>query len=216
MLRKRGTIHKWNDEKGFGFITPNDSNKTIFVHIKSFTDRNVRPIENQKVTYTLEKNDKGYAAINVSRTTDNPIRSKTNIHRKLTQKHITKKQTPIKESSTNSVSLITMLFIGIFILFILHFSVIENKLPPITIMLYLLISILTYFTYKIDKNKAINNEYRISEKSLLLLSLFGGWAGALIAQQKFRHKNKKLSFQIPFWLVIFVNIIWLSNTYSLF
>ena len=215
-MRQKGLLSKWNDDKGFGFILPNDSKKTIFVHIKSFTDRNVRPVENQKVTYTLEKNDKGYAAINVSRTTDNPIRSKTNIHRKLVQKHTTKKQILTKEISTSNVSLISMFFIGGFVFFILHFSIIENKLPPITIMSYLLISILTYFMYQIDKNKAINNEYRISEKSLLILSLLGGWAGAPIAQQKFRHKNKKISFQIFFWLAIFVNIMWLSNRYTLF
>jgi len=215
-MRKKGIITKWNDDKGFGFILPNDSQKTIFVHIKSFTDRNVRPIENQKVTYTLEKNDKGYAAINVSRATDNPVRSKTNIHRKLIQKNKLTKQIPIKEHSTDNISSVTILLIGLFVFFIFYFSIIENQLPSITIVLYLLISIFTYFIYEMDKYYAINNKYRISEKSLLLLSLFGGWPGALIAQQKFRHKNKKSSFQISFWLTIFVNIIWISKFFDIF
>jgi uncharacterized membrane protein YsdA (DUF1294 family)/cold shock CspA family protein len=215
-MRKKGIITKWNDDKGFGFILPNDSQKTIFVHIKSFTDRNVRPIENQKVTYTLEKNDKGYAAINVSRATDNPVRSKTNIHRKLIQKNKLTKQIPIKEHSTDNISSVTILLIGLFVFFIFYFSIIENQFPSITIVLYLLISIFTYFIYEMDKYYAINNKYRISEKSLLLLSLFGGWPGALIAQQKFRHKNKKSSFQISFWLTIFVNIIWISKFFDIF
>ena len=104
-MRKQGVISKWNDEKGFGFIMPNDSKKTVFVHIKSFTDRNVRPVENQKVTYTLEKNDKGYAAINVSRSTDNPIRSKTNIHKKNYSQNYSKHRNHAQEKKKSSYSL---------------------------------------------------------------------------------------------------------------
>jgi cold shock CspA family protein len=32
-----GTITKWNDEKGFGFITPNSGRKQIFIHINEFS-----------------------------------------------------------------------------------------------------------------------------------------------------------------------------------
>ena len=79
MTRKKGKIIKWDDDKGFGFILPEDSQKNIFVHIKSFTDRNVRPVEKQIVTYTVQNNDNGKdSAIKVSRATDNPIRSRTN------------------------------------------------------------------------------------------------------------------------------------------
>jgi len=69
MRREKGKIIKWNDDKGFGFILPCDSQKNIFVHIKSFTDRNVRPAENQAVTYTIQNSNGKDAAINVSRST---------------------------------------------------------------------------------------------------------------------------------------------------
>jgi uncharacterized membrane protein YsdA (DUF1294 family) len=36
--------------------------------------------------------------------------------------------------------------------------------------------------------------------------LFGGWPGALIAQQQFRHKTVKASFQSVFWVTVFVNV----------
>jgi len=214
MLRKRGTINKWDDEKGFGFILPDDSTKIIFVHIKSFTDRNIRPSINQKVTYTVQNNSDGkQSATNVSRSTDNPIRSRTNINKKFVKENIKKKQTTFEDTSKHNISIISLFFVGGFILFLFYFTMVAEKLPVTIIVVYLIMSMFTYFTYKLDKMKAINNGYRVPEKMLLLLSLLGGWIGALIAQEQFRHKNKKISFQVPFWLVVFGNIIWLSNKF---
>jgi len=41
---------------------------------------------------------------------------------------------------------------------------------------------------------------------LHLLSLLGGWPGALIGQGLFRHKTSKQSFQFMFWLTVAINI----------
>jgi cold shock CspA family protein len=43
-MRKQGIISKWNDEKGFGFILPNDSKKTVFVHIFLSENYSVTPM----------------------------------------------------------------------------------------------------------------------------------------------------------------------------
>jgi len=48
-MRTKGKITSWNDEKGFGFITPNSGGKRVFVHIKAFGNRNRRPEVNQTV-----------------------------------------------------------------------------------------------------------------------------------------------------------------------
>lgn len=61
---KRGTIKFFNTEKGFGFITDNESGKDIFVH-KSNLKQNVR--ENDEVEYETEDGPKGPSAVNVSR-----------------------------------------------------------------------------------------------------------------------------------------------------
>jgi uncharacterized membrane protein YsdA (DUF1294 family) len=45
-----------------------------------------------------------------------------------------------------------------------------------------------------------------------LLSLAGGWPGALVAQQKLHHKSKKQSFRLVFWLTVLLNcgaFVWL-------
>jgi uncharacterized membrane protein YsdA (DUF1294 family) len=46
----------------------------------------------------------------------------------------------------------------------------------------------------------------VGENSLHLVSLCGGWPGALIAQQQFRHKTVKRLFQAVFWIAVALNL----------
>lgn len=71
---------------------------------------------------------------------------------------------------------------------------------------YAMVSVLAYITYAIDKKAAIKNRRRVSEKSLHLLGVLGGWPGALVAQQWLRHKTQKTAFQAIFWLTIALNL----------
>ena len=60
---------------------------------------------------------------------------------------------------------------------------------------YVLINLAVFAFYGIDKAKAVRNEWRISEKSLITAALFGA-PGALIAMFVFRHKIRKPKFYI--------------------
>lgn len=71
---------------------------------------------------------------------------------------------------------------------------------------YAVISVIAYITYAIDKKAAIKNRRRVSEKSLHLLGVVGGWPGALLAQQRLRHKTQKTTFQLIFWLTVALNL----------
>lgn len=71
---------------------------------------------------------------------------------------------------------------------------------------YIVVSVLAYVTYAIDKQAAIKQRRRVSEKSLHLLGLLGGWPGGLFAQQRLRHKTLKTAFQAVFWLTVAVNV----------
>lgn len=213
MIRKKGKIIQWNDDKGFGFILPEDNSKHIFVHIKSFVDRKIRPSLNENVTYTVYiDNDDKYSAINVTRETDKPKAFQQKNKKKITMKSVAldinknkNSRYKIDHKSTHAISLVHIVFITGFSILLLN-SFMNGKVPLFIIIVYLLMSIITYITYSSDKSYAITENSRVPENTLHILSLLGGWVGALIAQQRFRHKTKKVSFKIVFWITVLLNV----------
>lgn len=73
------------------------------------------------------------------------------------------------------------------------------------LLIYGFASFVTFCLYAHDKRAAICNQWRVPEKTLHLASLLCGWPGALVAQQVLRHKNRKTSFQVVFWMTVAVN-----------
>ena len=67
---------------------------------------------------------------------------------------------------------------------------------------YAVMSLITFAAYGIDKRRATRDKRRISERTLHLLELAGGWPGALAGQTLFRHKRRK-----PSYMVLFIGII---------
>jgi len=57
-----GTVKFFNESKGFGFITPEEGGKDVFVHQSGLTDR---INEGDKVSYDVEEGQKGLNAVNV-------------------------------------------------------------------------------------------------------------------------------------------------------
>jgi CspA family cold shock protein len=61
-----GTVKWFSDDKGFGFITPDDDSKDLFVHHSAIIGEGYRSLaEGAKVTYDSEAGDKGPKAANV-------------------------------------------------------------------------------------------------------------------------------------------------------
>lgn len=71
---------------------------------------------------------------------------------------------------------------------------------------YVLMSVGAFVAYAIDKSAAKSGSSRISENTLLVFGLVGGWPGAIVAQQLLRHKSSKASFRAVFWLTVVVNV----------
>ena len=188
-MQQKGKITNWNDDKGFGFITPIGGGKQIFIHVKAFKNRSIRPEVNQIVSYDVSKDKSGrICANNASRLGDKKPK-KTN-----------------KSSSTLSI-----IIVFVFSIFLVY-SILATKMPALVLAIYFIVSLLTFVMYSVDKSAAQNGDWRTSESTLHFLSLAGGWPGALIAQQKLRHKSKKQPFRIVFWGTVILNFtgfIWL-------
>jgi CspA family cold shock protein len=61
-----GTVKWFSDEKGFGFITPDEAGKDLFVHHEGITGSGYKSLaEVAKVSYDAEAGDKGPKAVNV-------------------------------------------------------------------------------------------------------------------------------------------------------
>lgn len=61
-----GKVKWFNDEKGFGFITPNDGSKDLFVHFSAIKSDGFKSLgENQAVEFDIEQSEKGPRASNV-------------------------------------------------------------------------------------------------------------------------------------------------------
>ena len=78
----------------------------------------------------------------------------------------------------------------------------RDDVPGLLLAGYGLISVFAFSIYGADKSAAVQGTWRISEATLHLLALVGGWPGALVARHVFRHKTTKQPFRTIFWLTV--------------
>lgn len=81
------------------------------------------------------------------------------------------------------------------------------RFPKWWVAVYLGMSVVCFVAYALDKAAARREDRRTPESTLHLLSLLGGWPGALLAQQYLRHKSVKTEFRAVFWLTVIANLI---------
>lgn len=76
------------------------------------------------------------------------------------------------------------------------------------VIIYLIIiNAIGFLAMGIDKQKAKKMQWRIPEKTLFLITLFGGGIGTIAGMYVFRHKTKKKYFTIGFPVVVIIEII---------
>ncbi|BBD56170.1 transcription antiterminator/RNA stability regulator CspE [Planktothrix agardhii] len=66
MAKLTGKVKWFNESKGFGFITPSDGSKDVFVHFSAIQSNTFKTLaENQEVAFEIEQGQKGPSAVNV-------------------------------------------------------------------------------------------------------------------------------------------------------
>jgi uncharacterized membrane protein YsdA (DUF1294 family)/cold shock CspA family protein len=191
-MRYAGRITEWNDDRGFGFVTPNGGGDRAFVHIKAFERGSSRPTAGMLISYELLKDDKG-------RFTAKGVRFVG--------------QKPKPEATAGSAW--PRKTVGSLFLAVVALGWLFAKIPTIIALTYGVMSALAILLYGMDKSAAINNRWRTKESTLHFVGLAGGWPGALLAQDIFRHKSKKAEFQSVFWITVVLNcagLAWLLAT----
>jgi uncharacterized membrane protein YsdA (DUF1294 family)/cold shock CspA family protein len=182
MTSKIGTITKWDDEKGFGFITPKSGGKQVFIHINDFNKKHQRPKEGLPVIFSLSKDKKG----------------------RLCASKVFPQNAEDEFSKADSQKLMALIISIIFIC-VLIALILLKKLPQSIMAIYFVASVITFILYATDKSAAQAGEWRTSESTLHLFSLVGGWPGAAIAQSFLRHKSKKIKFRVVYWITVIIN-----------
>lgn len=83
-------------------------------------------------------------------------------------------------------------------------------------MWFLLANVLTLAIYGIDKTAARKTWRRVPESTLLMFGVVGGWPGAIVGQQLFRHKTQKQPFKTYFIVSVIVSIVVTVAIYRLY
>jgi uncharacterized membrane protein YsdA (DUF1294 family)/cold shock CspA family protein len=187
-MRFEGLIKSWNDERGFGFIAPAQGGQEIFVHIKSFTQRNGRPQVGQRVSFELAPDADGRKRAHAVQ----PVRA-------------AKARPARRQPGAAQWGTASYFAIPAFLLLYLAAAVLW-RVPAWVGGLYGAASVACMLAYAFDKSAAAAGRWRVSEATLLCLGLAGGWPGAIVAQQLLRHKSSKASFRSAFWATVVLNV----------
>lgn len=182
-MRHKGILTKWNDDRGFGFITSSGGEEPVFVHISAFARGQERPVMNRSLTYRLVRDEKQRA-------------------RAADVRFMVGRRRPAGRKSRGLIP--AALAVAAF------FCGLAALVPPPEWQrlagFYALVSVIAFLLYGLDKRAATRGGWRTSEARLHLFELLGGWPGALLAQRVFRHKTRKAEFQVVFYLAVATNL----------
>jgi len=174
---RSGRLVKWNDDKGYGFVTPDDGSGDLFAHISAFDPSQRRPEQGDIVYFNTERTDRRAKATNVRL-----------------------KALPLPST------VVLGNVVGIFCLAI-YFLYIFGQVPlSAPVAAYFVMSIITFGFFLADKRRAERAQWRLTETSLHILEGLGGWPGALIAQAVLRHKTRKPGYQTILWAIVAIHI----------
>lgn len=77
----------------------------------------------------------------------------------------------------------------------------------IIIIYYIAINVIAFFVMGIDKKKAIDQKWRVKEKTLFTMAFLGGMIGYYIGMHTFHHKTRKPIFHVVFYVALILHAV---------
>ncbi|MBC7724846.1 MAG: cold shock and DUF1294 domain-containing protein [Burkholderiaceae bacterium] len=190
-MRVEGAVVSWNDQRGFGFVAPILGGRDVFVHVSALPRGTPRPRIGEVLSFEVERTPQGKrratAVINSGRMSRAPAS-----RRKLSGRR-------------SAVPYVAVLVFAALLALVL---LVNPELPRLVWVpaTYAVLGLAAFVVYAVDKSAATGGRWRTREVTLLAVGLLGGWPGAVLAQQILRHKTRKLSFQVAFWISVILNV----------
>ncbi|MDO9114049.1 MAG: cold shock and DUF1294 domain-containing protein [Polaromonas sp.] len=222
-MRKQGTVARWDATRGFGFIRSPASGADLFFHKQDFRGTHP-PREGLAVSFEeVHVGGKGPRALAVQTTDHNgrapglsssasrarqpapPAGRRTSTAHSRPQQHPRHSRAPSPSAPAGPLWLLLPSWGAL-----LAWGVWTGRLPLLVLPAALLLNLVTFFVYWLDKYAAQQGRWRTAENTLHLFSLLGGWPGAWFAQQLLRHKSSKASFRASYWASVAVHFIALA------
>lgn len=175
---RKGRLVKWTDERGFGFIRPEEGGGTIFVHISGFLPVARRPQEDDVVFFRVDHSGKRSKAVDVRL-----------------------KALPLPDTVTIAYG-VGVLWLTVLFLYV--FGMVDLWAP---IAAYLVMSTITFGFYYVDKKRAEAHRWRIQSTSLHVLEGVGGWPGALVGMAMLRHLTRKRDHLVVLSAIITIHLV---------
>ncbi|WP_320159117.1 DUF1294 domain-containing protein [Psychrobacter sp. NG27] len=199
MNKQQGTVKKWQDDKGFGFIET-EAGHSVFFHASEFRAQR-RPAIGEQVIFSIGQDSQGRRQAKQVQELGFIQQKMAQKNKQIRQRNQTRSHQADFEAGQKKRSLLGMAFYGVLVLLAAM-----DKLSWLVIGWYIVLGMITYGMYAKDKAAAQSGDWRTPESTLHVLSALGGWVGALLAQTYLRHKSQKPEFRITYYLTVIVNM----------
>ena len=197
--KQQGVVKKWQDDKGFGFIET-ETGAAVFFHVSEFKAQR-RPTIGEQVVFTVGQDSQG-------RLQAKQVQELGFVQQKMAQKNSQIRQRNQKRSAQADFEAgqKKRLILGLGFYAILALLAVMQKISWLVVGWYFVLGLITYGMYAKDKAAAQSGEWRTPESTLHLLSILGGWVGAMVAQTYLRHKSQKPEFRMTYYLTVVINL----------
>ena len=189
-----GRVSHWDAAKGLGFVQPDAGGLRLVLRRADLSGRlkaRGDPQVGEPVRYTPSE---GQARAVHSLSPSPPTVPSPNASPRVNR---------APSAGPNSARLLVIPAFGL-LLGAIHMS---WPLPRLVSTLYGALSMALFIVYGMDKWAAKRGRARVAETSLHLIALMGGWPGALLGQQVFRHKTAKPAFLRWTWAMVALNLL---------